>query len=141
MNKPVIIVDSFGMFLSSIQRGETFTDSPETFYWFGCPLDDHAIETTCKRRDITPKTFNKAMNILLPAFQDGRVWFSEYTDETKFQLQQDSFQNFLDTISSRTGNSRIVFAQKYWEAHICLPVMYELLKENGWQVSCAFRSY
>lgn len=141
-----IIVDSFGMFLSAIQRGESFVDSPETFYWFGCPLNDFAVEKTCKNRNITPETFNKVMDILLPAFQEGRVWFNEYTDEAKFQLQREYFQDFLDTIASRTGNSRIVFEQfykdsRYWEAHICLPVMYELLKENGWQVSCAFRSY
>ena len=141
-----IIVDSFGMFLSAIQQGESFTDTPETFYWFGCPLDDHAIEITCKRRDITPETFNKVMNILLPAFQDGRVWFNEYTDESKFQLQRECFQDFLDTIASRIGNPRIVFERlykdrRYWEAHIIVPVMCELLKENGWHVSYAFRNY
>ena len=139
-----IIIDSFGMFLSSIQRGETFTDSPETFYWFGCSLNDYAIESTCKNRDITPETFNKVMDILLLAFQDGRVWFNEYTDESKFQLQRECFQDFLDTVSSRTGNSRIVFerfANKYWEAHLIVPVMCELLKENGWQVSYPFRRY
>lgn len=141
-----IIVDSFGMLLSQVQQGKPFVDTPETFYWFGCPLDDNAIESTCQRRDITPETFNKAMDILLPAFQDGRVWFNEYTDESKLQLQRECFQDLLDTISSRTGNPRIVFERfykdrRFWEAHIVVPVMCELLKENGWNPIYAFRRY
>jgi hypothetical protein len=144
MNKSIVIADSFSVFLSQIQWGTPFVDTPETFYWFGCPLNDYAVEATCKRRDITPETFNKVMDILLPAFQDGRVWFNEYTDESKFQLQRECFQDFLDTVSFRTGNPRIVFEQfgnKYWEAHICLPPMRELLKDNEWNVTYAFRNY
>jgi hypothetical protein len=133
-----IIVDSFGMFLSSIQRGKQFSDSPITFYCFGCPIDDVAIENTCRLRQTTPETFSKVMEFLLPAYQQGRVWFRA-EDEKQAQLD---FQQFLDVVARRMGLPRIVVetvcTPRWYDAYCNLPAMKELFDRVGWTVDFLF---